>query len=492
MTYVYQYDTCVHLLFFLSNSRLGESMIPLDRSNCVRIFVGLLSVVFISACDVETPTNSAAVQPTVEIAPDVHAEVMKDAPDEARIYGPLDAYYLSLAREHPGFGGLYFANGEMVIQTKSGQVPKGLRRIGHPAVAKRASPVAFSFEDLARWYGPFVDAVATTEWYQADIDERANRLEGVVADVGATRRALQQAGVPSAVYTLRVGSPMRPAKTLRDKFRPIPTGVQIDIFSMTEGHRCTAGFNLSHWEFGPAMVTASHCTSLTAELDVGGARVHQAVAGNRVGTEVFDHEAFAHPDCPEDYCRYSDAAVISYADSVSYQLGKVAKPITNSGSIEVAGLRFTIVDSDITGPADGTPLFHVGRTTGWNTGEVEATCANVNWYSHQNYGLLCQYESGWGGIEGGDSGGPVLIPSPSSDSVTLAGIQHSHQTDATLDKDTWFSPMGGIRWEIKPNTDLECDGLLTTHDGGCGDSGGSGSWDGGGGDDCGQFAIQEC
>jgi len=467
-------------------------MVSLSRRSRMAVTsVTALLALSLASCDGRESSPTSLPEKAAAPSTESIVAVVEQAPQETRVYGQPDQYFLELAERHPGFAGIYFdENDELVIATRSGVIPPGLTDIGHPAVSKRAAVAHFSFTTLARWYGAFVDAVATTTWYWTDIDERRNRLVAGVADVTATRNALTDAGVPESVYILEQTKSGTAVKTIRDEFRPVPAGVQNDFAASGEDFGCTNGFNLSHWEFGRTFITASHCTALMAESDGRSFFQPDDDGSVPIGEEVYDEPPFSSSECPNTYCRYSDAAVIQYDSAVSWDYGKIVRTFQDSKSITVDpdNPRHTIVGEELSLMADGSTIIQIGRTDGWSRGEINKTCANRASLVRDDLTLLCQYRSSEGS-QPGDSGGPVFKPLPSLDSVTVAGI--IIQKDGQfLDTDSWFSPMSGIVKEVKPDSSRFCNGLSTRIDGGCGEGGGGSG--GGGGDDCGPFAIQEC
>lgn len=442
----------------------GGNMFHLTRR---WLTAGLVAIsLVLLACRDESPTHPTPAGP----APSA-AEVPQPPPVQPYVAGPLDRTFLSIAEKHPEFAGVYVDDGMVHVLTTTGEIPVGLeltvglelRRPG-PYVPVRAD---FSFEELARWYRVFVEALLEVEWVSTDIDERNNRLYAGVKDIGAARRALEAAGVPEAVYVLREEESPQLLKTLSDRFRPVPGGVEAF---------CTLGFNVEHWEFGRTFVTNSHCTDVFAEID--GKAFPQP--DETIGHEVYDEPLFTGGPCPAGKrCRYSDAALVRYVSSVDYELGKVARTLSKgSKTIDDSKPRF-FINWESTEILDGEKVNWIGISSGWREGNVNRTCRNVEGIKDPNdplkipsdLVLLCQYTNS-AGAKPGDSGSPVFSPPDAFSRVILKGIIWGEEPDI-LDTDSWFSFIKSVRDELKPNTALACDGMGTTTTGGCAAPGGT-------------------
>ena len=316
----------------------------------------------------------------------------------------------------------------MQVMSKTGQMPSGFAvppgRDGLvPTHDVRAA--AFSFEELAKWYGPFTAAVASTEWYTTDIDERLNRLTAEVENVTATARALQAAGVPPTVYVLARGVPSvldiapvaadlasdgaNGCANLTALCRPVLGGLQISSSAGT----CTLGINIDHHLYGPAFLTNAHCTDAVGQ--VTGIQIGQSSPSDVIGTEVYDPpliEQSALPPgvCSDNHCRYADVAVIQYNSSAS-TLGEIGDPLGDGQETSVLGVLDETpwqIDQEEDFPYVGQEIWRIGRTSGETITEVVGACKNTGWPG-VNATLLCQYEVARKG-QGGDSGGPYFWP----------------------------------------------------------------------------------
>lgn len=428
--------------------------------------------------DSELPTGADAPKRSPSTS-EQSVEVVPHSPPpvEPRVSGRLDRYFLEKARQHPGFAGAYVDAGRLIVRTKSGDIPSGLD-LGRsePMVGVSAD---YSFLELARWYAVFTQAVAPLAGW-IDIDERENRLAAGVRDLERARHVLSQAGIPADVYSLEeAGELVAVNHTIRDSFRPLPGGVEIGVDPDGDGDDalCTLGFAVQHWLYGETVVTASHCTGGIGE-NVG-LDVRQPWEAGKIGIEVYDEPTFTGSPCPAGYeCRYSDAALIGLDSGVDYELGRIART-TGEGDILVdhSDSRYSIFDEDLI-LVSGDRINYMGRTSGYQTGEIESTCRDYNPSDFPNLFLLCQYETG-NPPQPGDSGGPVFRPEPQGSSqVVLLGVMWLR--DKGIDPDGVFSPISQIRDELNPDSNEFCEGIETEEGGGCGDEGGGGGGGGGG------------
>ncbi len=400
------------------------------------------------------------------------------------VAGEPDLTFLALSKAHPGFAGAWFEDGQLYIGSTSGQVPAGfsVASLGvETAAALTPRRVQHTFEDLARWYGPFIKIVAAQSGpTTTDIDERRNRLVAEVVDVAGTKRALQRGGIPSSVYEVRAlrrasgGLPATPSDAasapdttecseLDDKCRPVIGGLEIN---RTNGGTCTLGFNIDHHEWGAAFVTASHCSQTTG----GGTGTVYYQGGGRVGVEVYDmpkipKDSLPPGVCPRDYCRFSDALVAQYDDGVSNTLGHIAD-LTTGTQVDSTPWVIEQEDHDLLA---GEPVFFIGRTSGEVETEVDAICKNrkLEVDDGPDIEVLCQYQYSEP-PEGGDSGGPVFkrLGPESGNGATLVGISWL-DFGWFLDYDGVFSGMRYIPREIGEDSALDCGGIETTYGGGC-------------------------
>ena len=280
-----------------------------------------------------------------------------------------------------------------------------------------------------------------------DLDENTNRLRIGVEHMGAAasvRGVLARLGVPSSAATVELADPIYQVATLRDLVRPVTAGLQINF----GGFVCSIGFNAS-LNGQASFVTASHCTDRQGGTE--GTQYFQpssSVAGSFIGTEVDDPRYFRGGACPKGRkCRFSDSARIAYAAGVASDLGGIAQTTgANNGSLTIAG-TMRITADDNTGGAVGQTANKIGRTTGWTSGAITATCVHTN-VSGSNITQLCQTFVN-AGVGGGDSGSDVFRVSGGT--ATLLGVLWGGNGAGTQ---FVFSPLGQVRQEL---------GALVTH-----------------------------
>ena len=237
--------------------------------------------------------------------------------------------------------------------------------------------------ELAKWKKSFSPALDGQEIVFVDLDERRNRVTiGVVGDPSRQRfEALAKSlGVPFEALIIEETQPIRFHASLRDKRRPVPAGVQIEIDTGVFAYKlCTLGFNVVR-NGRDGFVTNSHCTKnrgVSNDDDF-----HQPndplFSGNKIGDEDSDPRYFTGGVCPSGRkCRFSDSAYADYR--IDRGRFEIARTTNNIGSLTINGSPsvFRIV-SETPDSVVGMRLNKIGRTTGWAFGDVRATCIDVN------------------------------------------------------------------------------------------------------------------
>ena len=210
-----------------------------------------------------------------------------------------------------------------------------------------------------------------------------------------------------------------------------------------------------------SFVTASHCT--WAQGGTEGTIYYQHTwldfsgSDNTIGTEVDDPVYFSsrRGKCPRRrVCRYSDAARAAYSIAPSnVALGAIARTSgMNTLATDITG-SFAI---NPTAPEYGSDQFtvggtvhKVGRTTGWTSAPVTATCVNVN-VDGTSITQLCQTLAG-SEVPGnpvivgaGDSGSPVFLLN-ADQTAQLGGILWGGNAEGTL---IAFSPLKNVQSEL--------------------------------------------
>jgi len=392
--------------------------------------------------------------------------VVSAAPAQAPV-GSLDDQFAAIARQVPGFGGLYVdQDGTMKVYMVGQKEPVndnlisslddvitreigGGERLAHSGV--EVIEGQFSFLDLHSWHQELLPAVLSLPGVVfTDLDEKTNRLRIGVTEskeaLEAVEKSLAGLSVPREAVLISETKPIVPH--LRNRRRPLRGGLQINFGNFL----CTLGF-IAVRNGVDGYVTNSHCT--TTQGGVQNTVEHQPSASgttNRVGIEIADPTYFSGSGCPAGrVCRRSDSSFIQVphpsGPTVTIARGTIARPAVNS-------FNWNGVDIfNITGEADpltGQAVTKVGRTTGRTAGTVQQTCVNVN-VSGTNITQLCQSIATYANA-GGDSGSPVFrittLPS-----VVLVGINWGGNGTISV-----FSPITNIQQEL---------GALNTCPGSC-------------------------
>jgi hypothetical protein len=318
----------------------------------------------------------------------------------------IDAEFTRLARQIPGFGGMYFDKaGKLNVYLKAqrgaaraAEVAGRLRSVAGATVQTRLRrdptivtvAAAYDFNELLAWKGRLSGIFKVRGVAFLDVDESQNRLRIGLAPT-ASRRAVEQhlarAGVPRGAVIMSPSSMAERVKTLQDRFRPVPGGVQVAFRLGPFVGICTIGFNaLRPGDDRRFFVTASHCS----EIQGGNQHTlyHQpfpAGSANRIAVEFRDpNYGDASGNCvfyPGFRCRFSDALLARYLDGVNPQVGSIARTEfarTRIGSLKInpANPRFRIV-GEFEFPFIGETAHKMGRTTGWTRGTVVLTCVDI-------------------------------------------------------------------------------------------------------------------
>lgn len=289
----------------------------------------------------------------------------------------------------------------------------------------------FSFEQLHGWMKNLDFVRADPGVVTIDVNETFNRVV-----IGALPEAMEkiapivrQAGVPQAAVVIEADEPVTQGASVRDRFRPVPAGVQIESdLGLTANSYCTLGFNVIR-NFRRGFVTNSHCTKIQGvnnDTDFHQPTDPFYTESNKIGDESVDPPFFRGAPCSTNWkCRFSDSAFVAY--SASSEFGAIARTMDGLGSIAVdpANPRFRIV-SETTALVEGMIVSKIGRTTGWTFGRIDDVCIPLR-PTGTDEELLCQSR-----IERvsdvnplfdlGDSGSPVFIHLARPNEVSLVGL----------------------------------------------------------------------
>ncbi|HEY7770218.1 MAG TPA: hypothetical protein VIB55_18775 [Longimicrobium sp.] len=368
----------------------------------------------------------------------------------------VEARFVEIEREVPGFGGYFFAADGAVAAyvAEPGSAPAA--RVVLARVLAERTPSArdrrtgelrvlagrYSFSQLAAWRDRLMALLPMPGVVFVDADEAFNRVRiGVWTNEArlAVPAAAVRLGVPLEALVLSDERSLRPLVRLADAAGPlVPGGYRVSFASdLSTIVQCSLGFNVLGLD-DAGYVTAAHCSRVQGRTD---RTVHQQPGESELlGMETADPLMFRGGACPADRrCRYSDAARFRYAP------GHVADPAiartAEPGSREVAGTLRVAGESPY--PVAGEMLDKVGAETGWTFGAVAATCVHVN-VDGTDVTLLCQ-DVVDAEAEGGDSGGPVFAWRGGE--ATLAGVLWGG-----TGKRFYFSAMGNVEAELGPLT----------------------------------------
>jgi hypothetical protein len=392
-----------------------------------------------------------------------------------------DAEFARLAKQMPGFGGMYYdRTGKLTVYMK--RSPAALRqsatdvvgrlrslgsptlqsRLGRTAAAAAVADAKYDFTELMTYKDRAHAAFVVKGVVYVDVDEGSNRIKVAItrqASQADVLRVLANAGVPREAVVFARTSVISPTKTLVQRFRPVPGGVQIEFPNVDDPRFvfiCTLGFNakVAAHPNVTYFVTASHCSehqggNESTPYSQPELRLNPAV--DRIGIEVKD-PGYGDPGglCFEGFrCRLSDALLARYDGNVNAQVGKIARTtfmLNRIGSIEIDPdhPRWNIV-TEFPFPFLGETAHKVGSSSGWTAGPVEATCVDVL-QSGSNIVKLCQ-DIVAAADRAGDSGAPVF-ERLGGNAVALTGMLWGGGTDEVGQSVFVFSAMENIEFEL--------------------------------------------
>lgn len=287
------------------------------------------------------------------------------------------------------------------------ELTEGETRTGQTNVVQ----AQYSFAELKGWRDRANDPVLNVPGAQGiDADEGRNRLTVWIDDEKArpgVESALRGAGVPLGGYLVEIGK-IETHQTLTNFFRPLQGGYQTQN---ALGGICSLGPPVPA---GPgAYYTASHCTQVFWANTGTNFYQHLIGAPFLVGPEASDPAGWA---CGWPWvCRWSDVARVNVAGGTpaANQIARTTGFAINwaIGSSNTAGVpAFNVVNPPQWWPLLNQWVDKVGRSSGWNRGQVTNTCVNVSGVVGlpANRRVMCQYFARYRS-DPGDSGAPVFL-----------------------------------------------------------------------------------
>jgi hypothetical protein len=388
----------------------------------------------------------------------------------------LDEEYAGLARDVPGFGGLFYdGQGSLHVYLKDpGRGPAvkaaieafvqsrrlaGATEAGESRAVMRFRQARFDFGELAG----VKKAVDNVVWRApgvvfTDVDDAGNVVTVATRDAASAERVrnlVQALAIPAGSVEVIEYGPVTSLANLRNPLSP-------RVGALGESHsnpipsgtlqNCTIGFNAWNWVGRRVYVTNKHCTATPGVLN---GEVHYQ-AGQFVGTEYEDREYFEGwegSDCPVGrWCGYADAALVAYDASVTSSYARIAwtglNPCTTTAcGIEIKG-QMVVNGKYPLYPAVGTTLNKTGQRTGWTRGQITRACVTEE-APDQRVDLggivyLCQFVVG-AHANNGDSGSPVYTRtttvSNTPGNANIYGILWGGNAART---EYFFSPMVAI------------------------------------------------
>jgi hypothetical protein len=280
----------------------------------------------------------------------------------------------------------------------------------------------YDFGQLSNAYGAITVIAADRQVTQTDIDETRNRIVIGVTDAAAASRVAEalRGILPDGMVLVERIAPTNVAADLQHVVRPIPSSVQINHL-VGLGGACSLGWNAykrdinspTGYDGHKYFVTNSHCTSEFGVLSSD--EFGQPDASSPIGTEFADPPMFTNAQnssCPVgDQCRYSDAALVMYDDTVPWNHGRVPS-VTASAPFTITGYRNIGGEASEYDLIVGRVAEKTGRTSGRTTGTVTASCLRVREFEQgqaTDRVMLCQMQATGLNVLGGDSGSPVYL-----------------------------------------------------------------------------------
>jgi Trypsin len=358
------------------------------------------------------------------------------------VSSPVEEMYRRVGTLAPSFGGFYLNDSgdpTVVLLDPSPAVLSATRAVMDQVFGPKFEPQfsgrpwhavqgQFNYVDLANWRDTI--AVHLNSLFPVvsgvGLDQEANRVNVGLPDT--TKRAQAEAlivklGVPLKGIIVERGIIGRPGKTILDRQRAVPGGVQF----ATAGFSCTLGVNAQYtsdsqliWYF----MTAAHCPDPNdLPRPHPGALAYQPGTAdtNLIGSEAtaaaFDTSS---PDCNPNGCTNADVALYTYNTSslsnFGYMVNMAALPAGNfgQGTLQIAtpdsvqSIDQVEAYEHSLGASKNQVVYKIGMTTGYTKGTVQNLCYTSIATTGVKYN--CQVLVYGALANGGDSGGPVVVP----------------------------------------------------------------------------------
>jgi hypothetical protein len=354
---------------------------------------------------------------------------------------PGELRFAAIGEKVPAFGGLFVDESKDTLYAymvpnqagESATLDQTITEIlgsGRPTVQRfEVLPAQYTYQQLGDWKSRLTPTVlAMPGAVFTAIDDPNNRLRIGVEDLSlgpTVEAALATLSIPFEAVTIEQVSAKdfaelrpeedeavnlsEPLATLRDRFRPLVGGLQIEIDqentrSITE---CTLGFNATR-EKVRGFVTANHCIHDRSRPKSAIFFQPSNSQDNRVGTgsvspPTFDHKT--NKKCLEGHkCRYSDTMFVKLDDGAASSQGLIARPAVGSSDWNGTD-TFSIVGKAT--PMYGLKVTFVGSQSGRREGMV--TVASASQRGPDDIKYLCQTIVQWSTTPVvGDSGSPAF------------------------------------------------------------------------------------
>ena len=395
---------------------------------------------------------------------------------------------VDLAREIPGFGGVYYEPGgeRLVIamtEASRAEFPAARQAVlSHLAADVSGASMAdiprmdfvervveYSFIELARYRARLRPALfGIPEVVSLGVDEEFNRISIGLEDLPARNAVLDavvELEIPDEILFFSTASPIELHVSSAAAEPPLSTsntlqgvspdgrltgGYQVQAVGNTE---CTLGFTArTQTRAGtPVFVSNSHCSKRSFKLDRGD--WGQPNTATIVGDEIRDPSLRrCWKNATRQSCRESDAALIKTNADTEIAMGEIGRPekrhslngcphgclVINSDNptIQIRGRSHSILDNE--------ELDKVGRATGWTYGDVVKTCEDLKSDTDGKWRLCSDVVDFYS--DGGDSGAPVFLyngDDPAEGEAVLKGIVWGYgNTGSTV------SNLGQIRKDL--------------------------------------------